>query len=155
MFYQFFFRRNLDWLYSTPSGRQQILSSAQYTTIVFIYLQSDQEYRDLDQVKSEMTNAVLDFKPSQLSDNVQIPFLSSSEGIGEVRIREQSTTFIIEDCLCSGDENKNEWKRRLRFHSNPNLIQSEVHLQLDKTTNERKRNENEHFEIEIGFYSNF
>ena len=126
--------RNLDWLYSTPSGRQQILASAQYTTVVFIYLQPDQEYRDLDQVKAEMTNAVLDFKPAQLTENVQIPFLSSSEGIGDVRVREQSSTFIIEDCLSSADGTDKQWKRRLRFHSNPNLIQSEVHLRLDKTT---------------------
>lgn len=56
---------------------------------------------------------------------MQIPFLSSSEGIGEVKIREQSNTFVIEDCLC-GDGN--QWKRRLRFHANPNLIQSEINL---------------------------
>lgn len=64
--------RNLDWLYSTPTGRQQIIASAQYTTIVFIYLQSDEDYRDLEQVKSEMTEAVLDFKPMNLSNNLQV-----------------------------------------------------------------------------------
>lgn len=69
--------RNLDWLYSTPAGRQQIISSAQYTTVVFIYLQSDEEYRDLEQVKSEMTDAVLDFKPMNVPENVQV---SEEEG---------------------------------------------------------------------------
>ncbi|CAF4021818.1 unnamed protein product, partial [Adineta steineri] len=117
--------RNLDWLYSTPAGRQQIISSAKYTTVAFIYLQSDEEYRDLEQVKTEMTDAVLDFKPSSLPSNVQVPFLSSSEGIGQVIVREHSSSFIIEDCLCGDD---NEWKRRLRFDSNPNLIQSEIDL---------------------------
>ena len=42
-----------------------------------------------------------------------------------MKIREQSDRFIIEDCLC-GDGN--QWKRRLRFHANPNLIQSEINL---------------------------
>jgi hypothetical protein len=64
--------RNLDWLYSTPSGRQQIIVNAKYTTVAFIYLQPDEEYHDLDQVKSEMTDAVLDFKPASLPDNVQV-----------------------------------------------------------------------------------
>ncbi|CAM4781244.1 unnamed protein product [Rotaria magnacalcarata] len=125
--------RNLDWLYSTPAGRQQIIASAKYTTVAFIYLQSDEEYRDLEQVKSEMTSAVLDFKPVNLSDSLQIPFLSSSEGIGQVVVRERSASFIIEDCLYGSD---NEWKRRLRFDSNPNLIQSEINLVSNKTTND-------------------
>jgi len=42
-----------------------------------------------------------------------------------VIVRERSSSFIIEDCLC-GDNN--EWKRRLRFDANPNLIQSEINL---------------------------
>ncbi|CAF3328566.1 unnamed protein product [Rotaria socialis] len=125
--------RNLDWLYSTPAGRQQIIANAKYTTVAFIYLQSDEEYRDLEQVKSEMTNAVLDFKPVYLSDNLQIPFLSSSEGIGQVVVCERSASFIIEDCRYGSD---NEWKRRLRFDSNPNLIQSEINLMSNKTTND-------------------
>ena len=69
---QFIRFRNLDWLYSTPAGRQQIIASAQYTTIVFIYLQSEQDYRDLEQVKAEMTAPVLDFKPAQVTDNIQV-----------------------------------------------------------------------------------
>ena len=64
--------RNLDWLYSTPAGRQQIIANAKYTTVAFIYLQSDEEYRDLEQVKLEMTSAVLDFKPVNLSDSLQV-----------------------------------------------------------------------------------
>ena len=58
--------------------------------------------------------------------------MSSSEGIGQVKICERSSSFIIEDCLCG---NENEWKRRLRFDANPNLIQSEIDLTLDKKTN--------------------
>ncbi|CAF1187438.1 unnamed protein product [Rotaria sordida] len=103
--------RNLDWLYSTPAGRQQIIVNAKHTTIAFIYLQSDQEYRDLE----------------------QIPFLSSSEGVGQVIIRERSSSFIIEDCLYGND---NEWKRRLRFDTNPNLIQSEINLIANEETND-------------------
>ncbi len=61
---------------------------------------------------------------------LQIPFLSSSEGIGQIKIRERSSSFVIEDCLCG---NNNEWKRRLRFDDNPNLIQSEINL----TSNDR------------------
>ncbi|CAF3754875.1 unnamed protein product [Rotaria sordida] len=125
--------RNLDWLYSTPAGRQQIIVNAKHTTIAFIYLQSDQEYRDLEQVKSEMTNAVVDFKPVNLPNNFQIPFLSSSEGVGQVIIRERSSSFIIEDCLYGND---NEWKRRLRFDTNPNLIQSEINLIANEETND-------------------
>jgi hypothetical protein len=64
--------RNLDWLYSTPAGRQQIIVNAQYTTMAFIYLQSDQVYRNLEQVKLEMSNAVLDFKPVNLNNNIQV-----------------------------------------------------------------------------------
>ncbi|CAF3414947.1 unnamed protein product [Rotaria sp. Silwood1] len=125
--------RNLDWLYSTPAGRQQIIANAKYTTIAFIYLQPDEEYRDLEQIKSEMTNAVVDFKPVNLPNNFQIPFLSSSEGVGQVIIRERSSSFIIEDCLHGND---NEWKRRLRFDANPNLIQSEINLIANKETND-------------------
>ena len=40
-------------------------------------------------------------------------------------VRERSSSFTIEDCLCGND---NEWKRRLRFDANPNLIQSEINL---------------------------
>jgi hypothetical protein len=79
--YSFSIYRNLDWLYSTPAGRQQIISSAKYTTIAFIYLQSDEEYRDLDQVKSEMTDAVLDFKPMNLPDNVQVEMRKKNKWI--------------------------------------------------------------------------
>jgi len=129
----FLWSRNLDWLYSTAAGRQQIISSAKFTTIAFIYLQSDQDYRDLEQVQSEMTEAVLDFKPANLPDNIQIPFLSSSEGIGQVNIREKTSSFIIEDCLYG---NENQWKRRLRFEASPNLIQSEI----DLTPNDRELN---------------
>ncbi|CAF2977424.1 unnamed protein product [Rotaria sp. Silwood2] len=126
--------RNLDWLYSTPAGRQQIIANAKYTTIAFIYLQSDEEYRDLEQIKCEMTNAVVDFKPVNLPNNFQvIPFLSSSEGVGQVIIRERSSSFIIEDCLYGND---NEWKRRLRFDASPNLIQSEINLIANKETND-------------------
>ena len=103
--------------------------------MAFIYLQPEQEYRDLDQVKAEMADVVLDFKPSTITSNIQVPFLSSSEGIGQVNIREQSSAFIIEDCLCGTD---GEWRRRLRFHTNPNLIQSEVNLRLNPKTNDRE-----------------
>ena len=76
-----FLFRNLDWLYSTPAGRQQIISSAQYTTVVFIYLQPDEDYRDLELVKSEMTEAVVDFKPLNLPENFQV---SQGENAGSI-----------------------------------------------------------------------
>ena len=47
-----------------------------------------------------------------------------------MKVREQSERFVIEDCLC-GDGH--QCKRRLRFHANPNLIQSEINL----TNNDR------------------
>lgn len=61
--------------------------------------------------------------------------MSSTEGIGDVRVRENTSNFIVEDCFFA---DQNEWKRRLRFHNNPNLIQSEIHLKLEKNNNERK-----------------
>lgn len=67
-----FIFRNLDWLYSTAEGRQQIISDIQYSTVAFIFLQSDQEYRDLSQVQNEMTDAVLDFKPSHITNEIQV-----------------------------------------------------------------------------------
>jgi hypothetical protein len=86
--YTYILYRNLDWLYSTPAGRQQIISNAKYTTVAFIYLQSDQEYRDLDQVKSEMKEPVIDFKPVHITNNIQV-----EKNIYSVRLKKPSFRF--------------------------------------------------------------
>ncbi|CAF1545163.1 unnamed protein product, partial [Didymodactylos carnosus] len=122
--------RNRDWLFATSAGRQDVINSAKYNCLIFIYLQSDQIYIDLDQVKAETSSIVVDFKPVNLPHNTKIPFLSSAEGIGDVHMCERSASelsgpYLIEDC-----KYENEWKRRLIFESNPTVIQSEVNLKV-------------------------
>ncbi|CAF3799781.1 unnamed protein product [Rotaria sp. Silwood1] len=116
-------KKNLEWFYSTADSRKQIISDTRYTTIGFIHLQSNQEYHDLNQVQSEMTDSTYHRKPANLTNN-NFLFLLSSESVGQLIIREQlssSSLFISENCLCYGYND--EWKRyHLAFHVNPNLI---------------------------------
>jgi hypothetical protein len=121
------FFREMDWLFNTKEGRQELLKSAQQDRLAIVILRRGQHFESLEKVKIELAESVKNFAPAELS-NSQIPFLSLGSNIGKRNIcyegkSEISGPFVVEEI-----EKKNYLYRRLIFLNNQFVIQSEVRL---------------------------
>lgn len=102
-------------------------STQPYDRLAIVTLRRGQKFENLDSVKSELADSILNFAPSKLSQS-QIPFLSLGSDIGERKIcyegkSELSGPFVVEEVTREGDS-----YRRLVFLNNQFVVQSEAKL---------------------------
>ncbi|XP_014218736.1 methyltransferase-like protein 13 [Copidosoma floridanum] len=129
--------REIDWLFSTKEGRQQLLKSAMFDRLIIVTLKRGQEYENLDAVKSELSASVKNFAPASLSTS-QIPFLSlSGPGIGKRKICYEGKSIISGSFVVEEIESEEGLFRRLIFLDNQFVVQSEA--KLKQVTSRRKK----------------
>ncbi|KAJ8688488.1 hypothetical protein QAD02_024283 [Eretmocerus hayati] len=127
--------REVDWIFGTKQGRQNLLSSVQYDRLAIVILRRGQHFSDLETIKSELGDSVKHFAPFALSGT--IPFLSLGSDIGNRKIcyegkSDFSGSFVVEE-IETGDG----LFRRLIFLNNQFVVQSEARLK--KITSRRKK----------------
>ncbi|XP_015918789.2 eEF1A lysine and N-terminal methyltransferase [Parasteatoda tepidariorum] len=130
--------REIEWLFSTPQGRQELAASADCERLVVVHLQRDHVYNSLDEVKSDLSEKVLELAP--LSFKSQVPILSLGDDVGQREIKYKGTSelsgeFVVEDV----QSDNNELYRRLVFLSNPYLVQSEAKLIMSTIKKKKKK----------------
>ncbi|OXU27110.1 hypothetical protein TSAR_005725 [Trichomalopsis sarcophagae] len=128
--------REMDWLFSTKEGRQQLLKSAQHDRLAIVILRRGQIFESLEAVKNELGDSIKNFAPAGLSKS-QIPFLSLGSDIGQRKIiyegkSDFSGQFVVEEI-----ETESGLYRRLVFLNNQFVIQSEA--KLKQVTSRRKK----------------
>jgi len=132
--------REVEWLFSTAEGRQQLCNSASCRRLVVVHLARDNTFNDLNQVKEELAGTVLELAPDDLPPKYQVPFLSAgAEQVGDrtERCRGQSQLsgqYVVEDVSVGKDN-----VRRLIFLSRPHLTQSEAILKTVKGKNKKSK----------------
>lgn len=69
--------RETEWLFSTASGRQKLLKSAQYERLAIVSMHRNQIYTTWDAVKDEISNSILSLAPAALKNHViLIPYFN-------------------------------------------------------------------------------
>lgn len=121
--------REIEWMFSTNSGRLQLAETAGFKRLVVVCLHRGQTYGSLKSIQDELSERVMELAPPDLESNVKVPFLSIGDDIGERRVRFEGESqfngkFVVED-VKPGD---GAIYRRLIFLSNKHLVQSEVQL---------------------------
>lgn len=124
--------KEMDWLFSTKEGRQQVLKSAQYDRLAIVTLRREHKFEGWNAVKTELQDCIRNLAPAGLCGKNNIPFLS----LGSVGTRttcyegksDISGPFIVEEVEKDGHE-----FRRIVFLNNPYVIQSEARLKEAKS----------------------
>lgn len=81
--------REHEWLFSTEKGRRELCNQASARRLAVVCLGRDHEFADMDTVKEELNERVLDFAPPDVAqDNSgrQIPYLSLGEDLGQRKV---------------------------------------------------------------------
>ncbi|KAF0290517.1 Methyltransferase-like protein 13 [Amphibalanus amphitrite] len=122
--------RETEWLFGSPAGRRQLAETAGHDRLVVVHLPArDHQYGDLEQVKAELSESVMQLRPGHLRDDVQVPFLTCGGDLGRRELRHRGTSalsgqYVVEDVHLEEGESV----RRLVFLANVNVIQSEARL---------------------------
>ncbi|KAL6440842.1 hypothetical protein ACFW04_003339 [Cataglyphis niger] len=125
--------KEMDWLFSTKEGRQQVLKSAQRDRLALVTLRREHKFESWDAVKTELEDCVRNLAPAGLCGKNDIPFLSLGSDVGARTIcyegkSDISGPFVVEEVAKDGHE-----FRRLVFLNNPYVIQSEARLKEAKS----------------------
>lgn len=125
--------KEMDWLFNTKEGRQQVLKSAQHDRLAIVTLRREHKFENWDAVKTELQDCIRNLAPAGLCGKNNIPFLSLGSDVG-TRITcyegksDISGPFIVEEVEKDGHE-----FRRIVFLNNPYVIQSEARLKEAKS----------------------
>ncbi|KAG7203924.1 hypothetical protein KM043_016944 [Ampulex compressa] len=125
--------KEMDWLFSTKEGRQQVLKSTQKDRLAIVILRREHKFEGWDEVQNELQDCIYNLAPRGLSRKNDIPFLSLGSDVGTRTVCYEgksnlSGPFVIEEIEKNGSE-----FRRLVFLNNPYVIQSEARLKQAKS----------------------
>nr|XP_002732920.2 PREDICTED: methyltransferase-like protein 13-like [Saccoglossus kowalevskii] len=134
--------RETEWLFGDREGRKQLADSAGFKRLIVVLLHREHKYDNMDSIKSELSSKVMELSPTGMDRQLQVPFLSVGQDIGQRTIKYEghsalSGKFVVEDV--EGD-NK-QILRRLVFYSNKNIVQSESRLiqEIKRKAKSRKK----------------
>ncbi|XP_029170441.1 eEF1A lysine and N-terminal methyltransferase homolog [Nylanderia fulva] len=125
--------KEMDWLFSTKEGRQQVLKSAKHDRLAIVTLRREHKFESWDAVKTELQDCIRNLAPAGLCGKNNIPFLSLGSDVGTRTTcyegkSDISGSFIVEEVEKDGHE-----FRRIIFLNNPYVIQSEARLKEAKS----------------------
>ncbi|KAI8779458.1 methyltransferase-like protein 13 [Biomphalaria glabrata] len=121
--------RETEWLFSTDKGRLHLQESAGFQRLVVVTLNRGHEYENIDAIKAELSNKVMELAPLDCPPKAQIPFLSIGEDLGKRYPVAQGHSDISGDYLVEDVEiNGKQVFRRLVFMANKNVVQSEARM---------------------------
>jgi len=87
--------------FGTPEARRALTQAAGFLRLVICTLHRGHTYKDLDEIKADLSSKVMDFCPANWTPDVQVPFLSVSPDIGNRNVVFESTsnhnTLVIEN----------------------------------------------------------
>jgi hypothetical protein len=121
--------REHEYLFGDVEGRRKLTKDSGYARIVFVYRDRYAGYVDLQTIKQEISERMLELLPRGYEE-CKLPFISVGHSIGRRDIVEEVDQCIVEDVKV--EDEQDYWERRLVFTSNLNLIQSEIRLDVNK-----------------------
>ncbi|XP_072016600.1 eEF1A lysine and N-terminal methyltransferase-like [Amphiura filiformis] len=132
--------RETEWLFASDAGRSIVASQAGFQRVLITCLHRDNTYENLDAIKKELSQKVMELAPPGLDRKHKVPFLTIGDDLGyrEVRYRGKSDfsgAFVVED-VRSGE---GAMLRRLVFLSAKDAVQSEVRLLPEKPKKKGKQ----------------
>uniref|UniRef100_A0A8C5PHZ0 eEF1A lysine and N-terminal methyltransferase n=1 Tax=Leptobrachium leishanense TaxID=445787 RepID=A0A8C5PHZ0_9ANUR len=132
--------RETEWLFGSEPGRKQLAGSVGFRRAVIVALHRDQQYGGMQAIQAELSAKVLEFAPTGMPDNQQVPFLSTGSDIGNRTVQHRgksdlSGEYVVEDVKGDGAS----YFRRLIFLSNQNVVQSEARLLPSNASSGQKK----------------
>ncbi|BES89337.1 Methyltransferase-like protein [Nesidiocoris tenuis] len=130
--------RETEWAFGCPEGRQYLVNEAKVDRLAVITLNRGHDFKNMEQVKDELSSIVSDFAPIGLKQG-RILFLSMGGDVGQRKeICEGdspiSGKYVVEEVQVDG-----KYLRRLYFLSAKNIIQSEAKIRIVKTRRGHER----------------
>jgi len=135
-------------IFIVPQGREMeatfstnvkaLAKIAGFLRLVVATLHRGHVYTDLEEIKSELSEKVMELAPNGHNKKTQVPFLTASESVGSrcVIYEAESPThgsYLIED-IQSADQ---YYYRQLVFRSAQNKALSQVRLMIDKASKKK------------------
>ncbi|KAI0218062.1 eEF1A lysine and N-terminal methyltransferase [Lamellibrachia satsuma] len=130
--------REIEWLFSTKDGREDLCHSAGFERLVVVTLHRGHCYGNLDNVKEELSGKVMELAPSGIGSK-QVPFLSVGEDIHCRTVRHQGTSELSGDYDIEDIESDGSVYRRLVFLDTKTVVQTEAKLLQEWTRKKGKR----------------
>lgn len=133
--------REHEYTFGHPKGRKFLVKDTGFARLIFVSTVRGQSYPSFDIVKEEVGRRVLDLQPAGYQMQ-KLPILSVASNIGERKVLfdDEKEGFLVEDVQMEEQIEKGKiyWERRLIFHSNLNLIQSEMRVVSKQEENDEK-----------------
>ncbi|CAF0861776.1 unnamed protein product [Brachionus calyciflorus] len=132
--------KEIEWLFSTKLGREELTSQAKYQRLAIVHLNRDHHYESLDAIISELSPKVMDLAPKGIPSSYKIPLLSMGPelDVRDVKYKGSSDIsgeFFVEDVTPS---DLSEPTRRLVFQNITPLIQTEIILKEEPRKGKKK-----------------
>lgn len=131
-----------EWLFSSEEGQWLVVVSSKAARLLMIMLDSSHASASMEDIQIDLSPLVKQLSPGNI-DGVQIPFMSTSDGIKHRKIVHQVTSaltghIVVEDVICNklDDEIQRRFPskdlifRRLTFQRTESLVQSEAILSV-------------------------
>ena len=133
--------RDVEWMFATAEGRQQLCDSASCKRLIVVHLGRDATFSTLDQIQTELSPHVLDFSPTGMPSGYKVPFLSTGNDneVGSRKERCRGHSQISGDYVVEDVQVGDEFYRRLVFLDRPNLTQTEAVLITRKDKNKKTK----------------
>lgn len=133
--------RETEWLFGSHEGRTSLAIQANFTRLVVVHLVRGQIYQDMNSIQQELKGPLATLSPSCVTEKgIKAPIMTMGDDVGSRIIVHQgrsefSGDFVIEDVNSGG-----KILRRLIFLNSPNIIQSEVEIDVVKKRGKEFRN---------------
>ena len=133
--------RDVEWMFATAEGRQQLCDSASCRRLIVVHLGRDATFSTLDQIQTELSSHVLEFSPTDLPAGYKVPFLSTGNDneVGSRKERCRGHSQISGDYVVEDVQVGSTCYRRLIFLDRPNLTQTEAVLVSRKDKNKKTK----------------
>ena len=125
-------------MFATNTGRKNLAKSAGFTRLAIAYLHRGHVYKDLEEIKCELSDKVMDLAPSHVDKKVQIPFLSTSSDIGNrVVVYEGESSFYGKFVVEDVQSEQSYYYRQLIIAKSTDQLQTKTRLM--SVTNKKKK----------------
>lgn len=118
--------REHEFLFSSEDGLKQIAESASCSRLLSFALNRGHVFHDLDSVKLELNQTVIDFSPKSFKG--RIPFITTQDGAGVRNAIDEGRLSSGDDYIVEEAEIEGRIVRRLVFMTSSNVIQTEMRL---------------------------
>ncbi|XP_066930958.1 eEF1A lysine and N-terminal methyltransferase-like isoform X2 [Clytia hemisphaerica] len=133
--------RETEWQFSSENGRRELAEVIGYKRLAIASLHRGHTYENIDQIKEELSQKVLDVAPPGMPNKYKVPFMSAGESTGYRKVQFDGKTNLSGSVVIQDVQNEDQtYTRQLIFSQMNKVVQSETRIINDPSKKKKKKN---------------